>query len=75
MLINNQIAKFDDKDCTKEEKEQAFISLFGFLEKVKSAILIRTETDNEQSDFSLFESLNNRGMSLSPIGLIKNQIL
>lgn len=75
VLINNQIIKLDDENCTKEAKKQTFRVLFEFLEKVKSAMLIRIETDNEQSAFLLFESLNNRGLPLSPIDLIKNKIL
>lgn len=74
-LIRSQIMKFDDETTGDIDKKQAFINLFKFLEKIKSSMLIKIETDDEQSAFLLFESLNNRGVPLSPIDLIKNKIL
>lgn len=74
-LIRSQIMKFDDETTGDIDKKQAFINLFKFLEKIKSSMLIKIETDDEQSAFLLFESLNNRGVPLSAIDLIKNKML
>lgn len=58
-----------------QDNNKKFADLYEFLQKVMSANLIKIETDNEQSAFLLFESLNNRGIPLSPIDLIKNKLL
>jgi len=60
-------------------KEQ--ISIFTFeqlkqlLENINSAQMVKIEVGNHSDAFMLFESLNNRGEPLSPIDLIKNNIL
>lgn len=45
------------------------------LEAVKQAILVKIEVANHADAFVLFESLNNRGMPLTPVDLIKNYLL
>lgn len=45
------------------------------LRAVKSAILVKIEVDNHADAFVLFESLNNRGMPLTPVDLIKNELI
>jgi hypothetical protein len=42
---------------------------------VKQAILVKIEVANHADAFVLFESLNNRGMPLTPVDLIKNYLL
>lgn len=39
------------------------------------AVIVKIEVANHADAFVLFESLNNRGMPLSPVDLIKNQLL
>jgi uncharacterized protein with ParB-like and HNH nuclease domain len=46
-----------------------------FLKKVNNSILVKIEVDNLSDAFTLFETLNNRGVPLSPIDLIKNSFL
>lgn len=45
------------------------------LEAVKQAVLVKIEVANHADAFVLFESLNNRGMPLTPVDLIKNHLL
>lgn len=45
------------------------------LSKVFSALLVKIEVENASSAFILFESINNRGIPLTPIDLIKNSII
>lgn len=45
------------------------------LNAVQQAILVKIEVASHADAFVLFESLNNRGMPLSPVDLIKNHIL
>ncbi|OJY45974.1 DUF262 domain-containing HNH endonuclease family protein [Pseudonocardia sp. 73-21] len=45
------------------------------LDAVQKAILVKIEVANHADAFVLFESLNNRGMPLTPVDLIKNHLL
>ena len=45
------------------------------LYRVNSALLVKIEVDNHSDAFTLFETLNNRGIPLYAIDLIKNNIL
>ncbi len=45
------------------------------LKKINSSILVKIEVNNLSDAFTLFETLNNRGVPLSPIDLIKNSFL
>ncbi|MCV7058218.1 DUF262 domain-containing protein [Mycolicibacterium gilvum] len=45
------------------------------LGRVKRAILVKLEVESTADAFTLFESLNNRGIPLTPIDIIKNSLL
>lgn len=45
------------------------------LSAVSKAIIVKIEVDTHADAFVLFESLNNRGMPLTPVDLIKNHLL
>ena len=45
------------------------------LDAVQQAILVKIEVASHADAFVLFESLNNRGMPLTPVDLIKNHLL
>ncbi|MFF0614114.1 DUF262 domain-containing protein [Nocardia tengchongensis] len=51
------------------------IVAMDMLKRVKRAVLVRLEVKSHSDAFVLFESLNNRGMPLTPIDLIKNNLL
>jgi len=46
-----------------------------FLDKVNSAVVVKIEVSNYSDAHTLFESLNNRGLPLSAMDLIKNKLL
>ena len=46
-----------------------------FLDRVNAASLVKIEVASHADAFTLFESLNNRGMPLSALDLIKNNLL
>lgn len=46
-----------------------------FLDKVSHACLVKIEVASHADAYTLFESLNNRGMPLTAIDLIKNKLL
>ncbi|QKJ18581.1 DUF262 domain-containing protein [Microbacterium hominis] len=45
------------------------------LESVLQAVMVKIEVASHADAFVLFESLNNRGMALTPVDLIKNHLL
>ncbi|MER7437686.1 DUF262 domain-containing HNH endonuclease family protein [Pseudonocardia alni] len=45
------------------------------LTTTQQAILVKIEVESHADAFVLFESLNNRGMALTPVDLIKNHLL
>ncbi|AWW34391.1 hypothetical protein CT138_05805 [Mannheimia varigena] len=49
--------------------------LFYLLDKAASACVVRIDTQDEASAFILFESINNRGVPLTPMDLIKNTMI
>lgn len=64
--------KLDDEYRTPEKYK---IFLLDLLEKINSALLVKIEVATVADAFTLFESLNNRGIPLSAIDLIKNNFL
>ena len=47
----------------------------SLLDSVNAASLVSIQVESHADAFTLFESLNNRGMALSAIDLIKNNLL
>jgi uncharacterized protein with ParB-like and HNH nuclease domain len=50
-------------------------TIMEFLEKVSQSCLVKIEVASHADAYTLFESLNNRGMPLTAIDLIKNKLL
>lgn len=50
-------------------------AMFALLEKILAACVVRIDTKDEASAFILFESINNRGVPLTPMDLIKNSMI
>ena len=67
---------FTDRiDQYLEEAESAESGLLQLLEKVNTATLVKIEVAGHSDAYTLFESLNNRGIPLTAIDLIKNKLL
>ncbi len=62
-------------DAALEETDDKVAGLFNILEKVNDAILVMIEVSNHADAYTLFESLNNRGIPLTAVDLIKNLLL
>lgn len=81
-IINNKNESFDNRlrifkayNYFEEKLNDYTIDeLFNLLDKINGALVVRIEVKSDQDAFILFESINNRGMPLSPIDLIKNKI-
>lgn len=63
------------KTQAEENKEIPLKTAFDMLESLKKATVVKIEVETQADAFVLFESLNNRGMPLTPIDLIKNTLL
>lgn len=53
----------------------SYVDVLALLEKINSSILVKIEVNDHADAFTLFESLNNRGVPLSAMDLIKNKFL
>lgn len=60
------LSKLEDRD---------YKEILELLDKISNTLLVKIEVDSHSDAFMLFESLNNRGIPLSAIDLIKNKIL
>lgn len=58
-----------------ENEEGPIAKLQALLEKVNTANLVKIEVGGHSDAYTLFESLNNRGVPLTAIDLIKNKLL
>lgn len=62
----------------KDHKEKLVFKvkdIQGILEKINAASLVKIEVNSHSDAFILFESLNNRGVPLSAMDIIKNKLL
>ena len=62
-------------DIAIERGESTDAVALDVLSRVKRAQMVKLEVESYSDAFVLFESLNNRGMPLTPIDLIKNSLL
>jgi uncharacterized protein with ParB-like and HNH nuclease domain len=56
------------------DKRDKAVALTDLLEKVNKASLVIIEVATHSDAYTLFESLNNRGVPLTPIDIIKNKL-
>jgi len=74
-FTSRRVFKNFDKFKKLIDNFETIDEIYQFLEKVKSLILVKIDVENTASAFTLFESINNRGIPLTPIDLIKNSII
>lgn len=78
-LGNRRIMKaYNHFSSRVEQQASPKVSVKPVLElltRVKHAIIVKLEVQSTSDAFTLFESLNNRGMQLTPIDIIKNSLL
>jgi len=58
-----------------ESPHYTYEGVKSFLEKLNSATIVKIDVATHADAFTLFETLNNRGVPLSAIDLIKNKLL
>lgn len=67
---------FTDRFKQLDEENGNSISVFtDLIEKLNRATLVKIEVSNHADAYTLFESLNTRGMPLTAVDLIKNKLL
>lgn len=81
-LGNRRISKVFDYFCGRlniinedNSPEYNFDRVFELLEKMNTATIVKIDVANHSDAFTLFETLNNRGVPLSAIDIIKNKLL
>jgi hypothetical protein len=67
--IQQRIQEFES------DNKSGLAAINDLITRVKSATFVLIEVNSHADAFVLFETLNNRGLSLTPIDLIKNQLL
>lgn len=76
--INRAFTYFTDRLYQIDENDTpiyTYQSAKHFLDKLNSSILVKIDVTTHDGAFTLFETLNNRGVPLSAIDLIKNKLL
>ncbi len=68
--LNSRIESY-----ASEHQDREIDALLDLFNMVKQAVLVKIEVENYSDAFTLFESLNNRGLPLTPIDLIKTSLL
>ena len=63
------------EDSLSNDQENAMEFLEELLKKLNSACMVKIEVSSHADAYTLFESLNNRGIPLNAIDLIKNKLL
>lgn len=72
-LFQELIDKYVEEECN-DDKNKIKI-LFDIVSKIKDTLLVAIEVSDNKRAYMLFESLNNRGLPLSAIDLIKNNLI
>jgi uncharacterized protein with ParB-like and HNH nuclease domain len=72
---NRVIAKAFRHYYENRLKDMNKADLLKLLRAINSTLLVKIEVSSASDAFMLFESLNNRGVPLSPIDLVKNNLL
>jgi len=70
--LNHFTKRIDEFVTGRGDRSELLLNL---VERVKSALLVKLEVESHSDAFVLFESLNNRGLPLTPIDLIKTSLL
>lgn len=72
--FSNAIDKYIEELQPRTDEEKIKI-LFELVRRFNSAVLVSIEVETNKDAYMLFESLNNRGVPLSAIDLIKNLLI
>ena len=71
----NYFTRKIDEYIDEHNDEKKYKVLFDLYEKFNECVLVVIEVDTHKDAYMLFESLNNRGVPLSAVDLIKNLLI
>jgi hypothetical protein len=75
-LVNNFLQSDDyENEYISLKADNKVKTLLNLVKRFNSAVLVVIEVDNHKDAYMLFESLNNRGVPLTAIDLIKNLLI
>ena len=69
----NRLRAVDGRAALDEEGKVGYLQ--QLVDKLLSAVLVQIQVDNHSDAYTLFASLNNRGVPLTAVDLIKNTLL
>lgn len=72
--FSNSVDKYIE-ELNPQTDEDKISALFELVRRFNSAVLVSIEVETNKDAYMLFESLNNRGVPLSAIDLIKNLLI
>lgn len=72
--FSNAVDKYIE-ELNPQTDEDKISALFELVRRFNSAVLVSIEVETNKDAYMLFESLNNRGVPLSAIDLIKNLLI
>ncbi len=72
-LFQELIEKIVEEESDNDKKEITI--LFNLFDKINDSTIVAIEVADNKKAYMLFESLNNRGLPLSAIDLIKNNLI
>ncbi len=72
--FSNAVDKYIEELNPKDDNDK-INALFELVRRFNSAVLVSIEVETNKDAYMLFESLNNRGVPLSAIDLIKNLLI
>ena len=73
--FSNIINKYIEEIKSDKPETNEISILFNLVKKFNSSVLVSIEVETHKDAYMLFESLNNRGVPLSAIDLIKNLLI
>jgi uncharacterized protein with ParB-like and HNH nuclease domain len=69
--FHDRLSEVDENEVPK----YSYAEIEGFLDKLNGSIIVKIDVATHSDAFTLFETLNNRGVPLSAIDIIKNKLL
>lgn len=75
LFFNNSLKDYISSELQSNSQKDVISIIKSLLEKIKSLLIVFILVDSSQDAYMIFESLNNRGIPLSAIDLIKNSII
>ncbi|MEA2905597.1 MAG: hypothetical protein QOI12_2984 [Alphaproteobacteria bacterium] len=72
LYVNKRVKEIADKYTNKEDAKDYLLSLVNYL--TETVQIVRLVVHGDEAAYTIFETLNDRGMDLAPLDLVKNYL-